>query len=146
MTTRYEMELPVKLTDEEILEKAHELAEKANQARDWEKQIADVKAEMKKEIKRLESELMTCTDTVSELAWQIIRGEEDRPVMVREDFADDMSKVIIRREDTQEIVDTRPVSEEDRQMDLMGETATEISQGEASEFLGELNERANPTN
>lgn len=118
MSRRYEKDLPVKLSAVETAEKSKELANKSIRAAHVETKIEDIKNEAKDEIKMLKETLLELRGQVKELAHSIRKGEIVRPVLVEARIAPDNSKAEIVRLDTGEVVDERPLTEDDRQMEL----------------------------
>lgn len=118
MSRRYEKDLPVRLTATETAEKSRELANKSIRAAHVETKIEDIKSEAKDQIKMLKETLAELRGQVKELAHSIRKGEIVRPVLVEARVATDNSKAEIIRLDTGEVVEERPLTEDDRQMEL----------------------------
>jgi hypothetical protein len=103
--------LPVKLTDEELLKVGRELAGTTQDIATEEKRQADVKAGMKARLAELDARR-------TQLAMNISRREQDRDVRV--DVYMDFQRGIVQeiREDTGETVHTRQMTDTERQAEL----------------------------
>jgi hypothetical protein len=103
--------LSCRLTDPELLKKGAELAATVQDLADEEKRQNDVKAQLKAKVTELEARRSGLAITVS-------RKEEHRDVEV--DIYHDYVRGIVEdiRRDTGEIVHTRPMSEDEKQLGL----------------------------
>jgi hypothetical protein len=106
--------LPVRLNEEELLTKASLLSTKVHELAIEEDDQKDAKAAMKKRLDDLNREI---TDVA-----RIVREKvEPRPVEVHESKNYARRIVEIVRVDTGEVVDSRPMTEQERNVDLFPE-------------------------
>lgn len=108
--------LPVVLTDIELLDLGQKLAEKHREARAEEDDQKESKSAMKERLEGIENE-------ISRLAGLIRERREYRNVEVHEmkDFTRGMVDTL--RNDTGELVRTRPMTSEDRTVSLFADAA-----------------------
>lgn len=104
----YTKSLPVKLTRDELLQKSAELAGTVQDYATEERRQTDVKAQLKARLTELDARR-------TQLAFTVARQEEDRDV--RCDVIADLNTLIanITRSDTGEIVQSRPLTDGERQ-------------------------------
>ena len=114
----YELELPVKLNEVQLAARARMLAKMALRAIGVEGEIEEVREEARGRIKVLKEDLAGIRTEVRDLARAIRRGEEPGEIRVEARVAEDNSKVDVIRLDTGEVVETRALTEEDRQMQI----------------------------
>lgn len=110
--------MPCKLTEDELLKVGGELAATVQDIESEDRRQADVKAQMKSRLTELEARR-------SRLAITVSRREEHRDVQV--EIWHDYQRGIVQdiRRDTGEIVHTRPMTDEERQVKLpIAEPAT----------------------
>ena len=131
MSRQYEKQLPVKLDSEQIAERGQEMAGKALDAARIELDIDKVKDEARGKLKELKEGLVEIRGRLKKLAFEVRKGEAVQSVLVEARFASDNSCVEIVRLDTGEIVETRPLTEEDRQMEI-DEVLTRIEEDSKS--------------
>lgn len=118
MSRRYEKELPVKLTEPEIAQRAKFMARTALDAAKQEIEIETAKERAKNQLKAMKDQLVSLRERLRELAREVRRGEAVQPVEVEARIAPDNSKVEIIRLDTGEVVSEIALTEQDRQMEL----------------------------
>ena len=118
MSRQYQKQLPVKLDSEQIAERGQEMAGKALDAALLESEIEAAKDEARGKLKKLKEYLVEIRGWLKALALEVREGEAVQSVLVEARFASDNSCVEIVRLDTGEIVETRPFTEEDRQMEI----------------------------
>lgn len=118
MMRKYQLELPVVLDEHATSEKGRELARHALLAVQVEQNIEAEKDEAKRRIKNMREELTSVGDRIRQLARAVRKGEVIQAVDVEARVADDNSKVVVVRLDTGEVVETRALTEEDRQMQI----------------------------
>lgn len=104
----YTKSLPVKLTQEELLSKSGELAGTVQDYATEERRQADVKAQLKARLTELDARR-------TQLAFVVARQEEERDV--RCDVIADLNSLVanITRVDTGEVVQSRPLTDAERQ-------------------------------
>jgi hypothetical protein len=109
--------LPVRLTDEELLKKGSDLATAVQDIATEEGRQVDIKASMKAKLAEIEARR-------TQLAIAVSRKEEHRDVEV--DIFHDYQRAVVQdiRRDTGEVLSTRVMSEEERQIGLPMEPAT----------------------
>jgi hypothetical protein len=117
---KYQRDLPVKLSDDEIRERGIEMAKLEIAKEDTENQIAEVKEAAKQQIDSMKETMTGLTERMRTLAREIRTGECEKSIQVFERIDMGSNMVEIIRNDTMEVVETRPVTEADRQMDLDG--------------------------
>lgn len=110
--------LPVKLTDEETLEKAKKLSR-------LERERASVEVEKKSVMSRFQQELKEFAGQIAELSRAIEKGEEQREVECAEDTSFEKKKIYTRRLDTQEIIHERDLPVEETQENMFEEGTPE---------------------
>lgn len=115
---RYELELPVKLNAEQGVAKGKELARQALRAAHIEAKIQEAKEEAKEVIAVLKDGLTEARVQIGRLARAVRRMEELQQVDVEARVADDNSMVEVVRTDTGEVIETRALTEDDRQMQI----------------------------
>lgn len=115
---RYELELPVTLNAEQVAEKGRELASVTLRAAKVESKMEEVKETARAEVKALKEKLSDIRGEVKSLARSVRKMEVVQPVMVEARVFDDNSKVDVVRLDTEEVVETRALTEADRQMEI----------------------------
>ncbi len=123
MSRQYEKQLPVKLDREQVVEHGQEMAASALLAARVELEIDEVKDEARGKLKEMKEGLVEIRGRLKKLAFEVRKGEAVQSVLVEARFASDnscveISCVEIVRLDTGEIVETRPLTEEDRQMEI----------------------------
>lgn len=101
--------LPVRLTDDELMTRAGELAEACAKVELEESRQANLKAQLKADLARLEAERSKLTHIVAQRA-------EYRDVPVVEDYDPVRGVVETVREDTGAVIATRPATDADRQL------------------------------
>lgn len=103
--------LPVKLREDELLERGHSLASVIQDITSEEARQVDVKAQMKARLSELEARR-------SQLAIVVSRREEQRDVTC--DVFHDYDRVVVEtvRRDTGEVVYSRAMTEDERQLPL----------------------------
>ena len=111
MKTKITRELPVMLSDTQIALKADELARAVNERTRLERDLKDYAAGERKKIKDQKAK-------AKELAEQIESEQETAEVDCEEEHIFQQNKVVVRRLDTREIVEERPMSAEERQETL----------------------------
>lgn len=122
---RVELEraLPVPMTQEEMITKAKAMARLNQNADALTQEAKDKGAELRTEARRARADAI-------EIQNQIIIGAENRPVLCFERLDTERNLVEIIRADTNETVDTRPTTPEDRQLSLApppkGDKDTEV--------------------
>jgi len=104
--------LSVKLTDVELLERGHRVAELWHEIRSEEDAKKQAAAESKRKLDALEEESY-------QLARQISSRSENRPVEVRRDIDYGRGVEEVMRLDTGEIVETRVLTPAERQVELL---------------------------
>lgn len=111
MSTATTRELPVKLTDAELRERAKELGAAIEDHAIAERQKKAAADDFKMQLEALDTK-------ISNLGHIVTRGEEYRPVAIttRKDF--ERSKVETIRLDTNEVVDSRPMTLDEKQSGL----------------------------
>ena len=114
----YDLELPVKLNEVQLAARARVLAKMALRAIGVEGEIDEAREEARGRIKVLKEDLAGIRTEVRDLARAIRRGEEPGEIRVEARVTDDNSKVDVVRLDTGEVVETRALTEEDRQMQI----------------------------
>ncbi|MCP4201853.1 MAG: hypothetical protein GY769_07965 [bacterium] len=114
----YTLELPITLNEAEIAERGRTLALVALQAAKLEGEIDDVKRRTKVQVDALKDDVTHHRLRIKALARAVRKGVEVGTVEVRAVVAEDNSKVEIVRTDTGEIVEMRPLTDEDRQMQI----------------------------
>lgn len=124
-------ELPFKLEATEVAQKAKDLASTELETVELESEIARIKAETKAEVGGLDDSLKDKRAHCRRLARSVKTGEEYRDVECYERLADPPVDVEIVRADTEEIVEKRPATEEDRQMSFdqsVGEVISRVEE------------------
>ena len=116
MSRRWEQDLEVPLKQPEIAERAKELSNKCLKAAHTESKIEEIKQQAKDDVKVLAGDLEVVRERIKELARTVRKGVEMRAVMVEAKVHS--NQVDIVRMDTGAIVESRPLTEEDRQMEL----------------------------
>jgi hypothetical protein len=109
-------QLPVKLTETEILNKADVLAKTLRERDELDERRKASAKDFKEQLERVELE-------VSKLARTIESGQEDRPIDCRWERDDHRSAMVLYRADTGEIVRTRAMTAaelEEKQIELLG--------------------------
>lgn len=103
--------LPCQLTRDELADRAQQLAAKVGEAGNHAAHAEQVKAGLKAEEKRIESE-------IQRLGLIVTRKEEPRVIDVEvvDDYEDSLHMEI--RQDTGDVVRSRPLSEHERQLSL----------------------------
>lgn len=115
---KYTLELPVVLNETEVAEKGRELAAGALRAAQLEGKISEVKEDARDTIKAYKEKLTEVRGRVKTLAKAVRKMEINQEVEVEARVADDNSKVEVVRLDTGAVVETRALSEQDRQMQI----------------------------
>ncbi len=105
--------LPVKLTDAEVLKYGRDAARAISDKERIESDFDSVKAEYKGNIAEQQA-------IVSKLSPRIHSGIETREVECEEEKNWNNSTVTLRRLDTDEVIDCRPMREDEKQMELIG--------------------------
>lgn len=105
--------LPCQLTDKEFLERSRSLASVTNDIATETARQVDVKAQMKARLAGLLAQQSRFASAVS-------RGEEDRDVEVEIEHDENALAVRTWRTDTHELIDERPMREDERQRVLPG--------------------------
>lgn len=106
--------LPCKLTDEERLSRADDLANAV--------QVVDqVKQEKKSLMRQVDSRLNAAESKREELADVVASGREYREVIVHQVFDYNEGKVTEMRVDTGEVIASRDLTDEERQASLLEE-------------------------
>ena len=118
MSRQYEKQIPVKLDSEQVAERSQEMAASAILAARVELEIDTVKDEARGKLKGLKEGLVEIRGRLKKLAFEVRKGEAVQSVLVEARFASDNSRVEILRLDTGEIVETRPLTEKERQMEF----------------------------
>ena len=118
MSRQYEKQIPVKLDSEQVAERSQEMAASAILAARVELEIDTVKDEARGKLKEMKEGLVAIRGRLKKLAFEVRKGEAVQNVLVEARFASDNSRVEIVRLDTGEIFETRPVTEEERQMEF----------------------------
>lgn len=117
MTIRkFERELPVKLTEEEIIQRAKEQSKLELETIEAENEIQRIKKEAGGEIKELKEGLAEQRAVIRKFARAVRKGEEFRSVACEERLSDDSVHVETVRLDLNEVVDRRPATDADRQL------------------------------
>ena len=112
------MMLPVKLTDDEILARAKELTGVLQEHREAENRIESLTAGFKSAKAHAEAEVEEIAGRVHHIAAVVRNGSEDRSVEV-EDIPDFVRGLMLtRRSDTDELVGSRTLTEDERQRTL----------------------------
>lgn len=114
----YELELPVKLNEVQIVVKGKLLANYALKSASLDAEIEDVRGVAKEQIKALKEDLIAVRKMVGKEARAIRKGVEIGPLKVEARVADDNSRVDVVRVDTGELVETRALTDDDRQMQI----------------------------
>ncbi len=104
--------LPVPLTEREIRTKAGAMARLAQKADNLDQKAKDVGASIRAEAREARAD-------ATELRTQIIQESENRPVRCVERLDAKRNVVDIVREDTGDVVDTRPAEPGDRQLSMV---------------------------
>lgn len=122
-------ELPFKLEATEVAQKAKDLASTELETVELESEIARIKKEAKDEVGGLDSQLKDKRAHTRRLARSVKSGEEYRDVECFERMADPPTEVEIVRADTEEVIECRPATEEDRQLSFdqsVGEVISKV--------------------
>jgi hypothetical protein len=108
------MHLSVKLTEEEIANKQDELVSWTRVRSENEHQLEAWLSDMKEERKQKEAQILAAAGYANRAADVIEAGEERRDVEVSDHF--DGGNIVTIRNDTGEVVATRPAGDDERQM------------------------------
>lgn len=108
----FKRELECELTDDDLLIKLSELTSKLTEKDSVEQELKEVSAGYKGRIKTLDREIHSLTRVVT-------KRQEARPVECRELFNFDGYVVQIMRLDTEEIIETRTMTQRERQQSLL---------------------------
>lgn len=115
MIQRWDEEIPVNLTDTEIRQYGKDLASVLDKLSDVRAEKKEADADFKKRIQEIES-------TVRDLTRKISTGKEERKVPLKAVENKSKWEVDIYREDTGELVRSRPMTAEERQANLFDKT------------------------
>lgn len=107
-------QLPVKLTDEEKLEKARQLSGLIDEVTNLKEEQKAANADFKSRIEERDLD-------AKKIAKMIREGQEVRPVEVIEEKDYDDRKIRTIRKDTGEVVGIRPMELDDTQEEMFGE-------------------------
>ena len=119
--------LDVALTEEEIAQRANELAEATTRATEIDSKIEHIKAEAKARLDEERGVALSVHRQMRKLADEIVSRSEWTDVECERRVAGDNSSVEFVRLDTGEVLETEPVTEADRQMEL-DELTAEVDQ------------------
>lgn len=108
--------LPCRLTEEELRQRGDALAETVQELAAEESRQTDVKAQMKARLTELEAKQTRFAITIS-------RKEEYRDIQCDLFVNADRGLVDVVRRDTSEVVETRPITDDERQRALALEAA-----------------------
>lgn len=111
MRKPYTQFLPVALTEEEIKVKGEQLAKKIDAHTKVEEEKKQTNSEFTKKLKESSAE-------IRHLARQVETGQEYRDVPVRPEFFPSKNLCKLYREDTGELVGTRPMTSEEYQQEF----------------------------
>jgi hypothetical protein len=128
--------LPVALTPERKAALGEELAEHTFQLgrlEETKKEIAERHAKAIKDVKQ----------TVSKLAELVHNGIEMKPVICLQEMDLDHNKLVVRRADTNEIIEERPLTA-DEHADPNAEATLGSIVGKAAEYAGTIGEEEEP--
>lgn len=117
--------LPVPLTEREIRTKAGAMARLLQKADNLDQKAKDVGASIRAEAREARAD-------ATEFRTQIIQESENRPVRCVERLDAKRNVVDIIREDTGEVVDTRPAQPGDRQLSMVPPLSSEASAKKAA--------------
>lgn len=106
--------LPVQFTEEEILSFKNALAFHTAE-------LLKAEKEKKNEVKIHNLNIKDCKDSIADLSEKIESGFEEKSVSCRVKFDHAREMVFIIRTDTDEVVEERPMTEEERQLELQFE-------------------------
>jgi hypothetical protein len=115
-TTVQTMMLPVALTHEEVFVRSQELSAAVSEGEKKSAELETFVEQSKATKKRLETEVEVLSLRVRHLATVVRSAREDRPVEIRRDYDYVAGKVETVRLDTGEIVGTRGLTDEERQL------------------------------
>ncbi len=118
-------QLPVKLTDEERMTRATTAAEKQREIGQIETQKKEVSSELGRKLKDLRKEIETIQRAV-------LTGSEHQKVQVEERRNEERRTIETVRLDTVEVIDTRPMTFEERQGKLALEAEKKTARKPAS--------------
>ena len=119
--------LDVALTEEEIAQRANELAEATTRATEIDSKVEHIKAEAKARLDEERGVALSVHRQMRKLADEIVSRSEWTDVECERRVAGDNSSVEFVRLDTGEVLETEPVTEADRQMEL-DELTAEVDQ------------------
>lgn len=103
--------LPVVLSNAELIDRGHQLADVERKVRDLDMREADAKAGFKKERGALETERHVLAGTIRD-------GKELRPVSLSMEADYDAGVIEYVRTDTGEVTKTRPLGDHERQVPM----------------------------
>jgi hypothetical protein len=112
-------DLPVPLTDAEILLKSDQLATKLTERNEMELERKGANKDMKEQIARVE-------ENIDLLRREVKHRQEVRPVPCHEDMDHQRKMVALIRSDTGELVSTRAMTESERQVRLFEPTGKTV--------------------
>lgn len=110
--------LPVQLTEEEIKVKGEELAKDIKEHRDLELEKKAAAADFSKRMK-------TSSDNLLKLAQIVESGKEDREVPIKKEFDTRKNLCRITRLDSGDLVEARPMTEDEYQTELFADEVFE---------------------
>lgn len=118
MKENYTKWLPVRLTKDELLDRGRLMSERIKEREEQEKLKAEATREFARVIKNL-------TGEIAQLSTCISSGEEPRPVECSEYPDLKRKERIVTRLDTGEVIQTKPLSQDDLQLRLKEREADE---------------------
>lgn len=121
------LNLPVKLTDEELLERADQLCEAEQRTTELHDEMERTKTAASEKKKAIDKALDGQRGIRARLSRQIRSRTERRQVECELLFVHDQLKVVTQRLDTEEVVDVRDMTPEEQQL-ILGEEPVKLSQ------------------
>lgn len=115
---KFERELPVPMTEEEVITRAKEQSKLELETIEAESEIKRIRDEANAEVKELKEGLTEQRAHIRKIARAVRSGEEFRMVACEERLSEDSVHVETVRLDTNAVVDKRPANDVDRQMTL----------------------------
>lgn len=112
------IKLPCKLTEPEIVETGGALAAVVISVANHEREIAEAHDEFKALKKDIEGSITGFKVRISELSQKLTTGTEEREVQCKVTFNYEDGRVVVRRLDTDEVIEDREMDELEKQMQL----------------------------
>jgi len=117
--------LPVKLTEAEVALSANEMARAVEERDEMIDGVDQIKEEAKAEVKNLDNQITRADAIISDLAYQVRTNTQKREIECVWNRNDESSHMELVRKDDGDIIETRPMTAQEKQKGLFGKTGEE---------------------